>query len=65
MVRMMLPKILPPTYCGTAVHYLYYLSSTLHWSPTIVENGHDHHPASISGFEPVVQLPLFLSNLLQ
>ncbi|CAM6038986.1 unnamed protein product [Sphagnum compactum] len=53
MVRMMLPKILPPTYRGTAVRYLYYLSSTLHWSPAVVENGNGHHSASVSGLEPV------------
>jgi hypothetical protein len=63
MVRMMLPKILPPTYRGTAVRYLYYLSSTLHWSPAVVENGNGHHSASVSGLEPVVSL--FFSQLLQ
>jgi hypothetical protein len=61
MVRMMLPKILPPTYRGTAVRYLYYLSSTLHWSPAVVENGNGHHSASVSGLEPVVSL-FFLNS---
>jgi hypothetical protein len=61
MVRMMLPKILPPTYRGTAVRYLYYLSSTLHWSPAVVENGNGHHSSSVAGLEPVVSL-FFLNS---
>lgn len=61
MVRMMLPKVLPPTYRGTAVRYLYYVTTTMHWSFNVVENGHGTTPAVNSALECVVN---FLTSFL-
>lgn len=55
-MRMMLPKVLPPTYRGTAVRYLYYISSVMHWTRAVVENGLGPTSAMIAGLEPVVRL---------
>jgi hypothetical protein len=44
MVRTLLPKVLPPSYKGTAVRYLYYITVSIHWTYTIVENGHGPSP---------------------
>ncbi|CAM6097364.1 unnamed protein product [Calypogeia fissa] len=46
MVRTMLPKVLPPSYKGTAVRYVYYMTVSVQWTDTVVENGHgaSHQP---------------------
>eukprot|EP00897_Mesotaenium_endlicherianum_P004094 jgi/Mesen1/3712/ME000202S02798 len=38
-VRVTLPKVLPPSYRGTAVRYHYYLSVYVKWSPVVTANG--------------------------
>ncbi|KAK0596964.1 hypothetical protein LWI29_020572 [Acer saccharum] len=41
-VRAMLPSILPPSYKGTTIRYLYYIKSTLSARWLILDNGHTH-----------------------
>ncbi|KAK0596077.1 hypothetical protein LWI29_012597 [Acer saccharum] len=41
-VRAMLPSILPPSYKGTTIRYLYYIRSTLSAKWLILDNGHTH-----------------------
>lgn len=57
MVRTMLPKVLPPSYKGTAVRYVYDITVSIQWTYTIVENGHgpspQQHTASVVS-EPCV-----------
>ncbi|KAL3695876.1 hypothetical protein R1sor_009952 [Riccia sorocarpa] len=40
MVRTLLPKVLPPSYRGTAVRYIFYITVSMRWSFSVVENGH-------------------------
>jgi hypothetical protein len=54
MVRTLLPKVLPPSYKGTAVRYLYYITVSIHWTYTIVGNGHG--PSPQLHLAPVVSL---------
>eukprot|EP00250_Pteridium_aquilinum_P010279 c19265_g1_i1 orf=108-1523(-) len=43
LVRTVLPKVLPPTYKGTVIRYLYYLVVGLQWSIAVIENGNIGH----------------------
>ncbi|ERN11584.1 uncharacterized protein LOC18439782 [Amborella trichopoda] len=40
MIRSELPKVLPPSYRGTAIRYLYYIKSTLSCRRLVYNNGH-------------------------
>ncbi|MCO5584642.1 hypothetical protein L7F22_038573 [Adiantum nelumboides] len=43
LVRTVLPKLLPPTYKGTVIRYLYYFVVGLQWSIAVIENGNIEH----------------------
>ncbi|KAI5060933.1 hypothetical protein GOP47_0023438 [Adiantum capillus-veneris] len=43
LVRTVLPKVLPPTYKGTVIRYLYYFVVSLQWSIAVIENGNIEH----------------------
>ncbi|KAJ0987099.1 hypothetical protein J5N97_005455 [Dioscorea zingiberensis] len=47
-VRAELPKILPPSYKGTTIRYMYYVRSTLRGRWLMLENGH-HSRESLDG----------------
>eukprot|EP01018_Ginkgo_biloba_P022778 Gb_09210 [translate_table: standard] len=40
---MVLPKVLPPSYRGTTVRYLYYLVVAMNWRPGNFDNGLSHN----------------------
>lgn len=42
MVRTLLPDIIPPSYRGATIRYLYYIRSTISGQLLIVDNGHTH-----------------------
>eukprot|EP00249_Psilotum_nudum_P020513 c27737_g1_i1 orf=439-2274(-) len=52
-IRTILPKVLPPSYKGTVVRYLYYLVVNLHWSPIVIENGHSRSSSDKASFTPL------------
>ncbi|KAG0498307.1 hypothetical protein HPP92_002998 [Vanilla planifolia] len=47
MVRAELPKILPPSYRGTSIRYLYYVRSTMSGRWLVMDNGHNDGNNSI------------------
>lgn len=60
MVRTSLPELLPPTFRGTAVRYLYYISTALRWSRCASENGHGPSPpANSERLEVRTALPIW------
>lgn len=45
-VRTVLPSIIPPSYRGATIRYIYYVKSTLSGRRLILENGHSHMESS-------------------
>ncbi|KAH7437464.1 hypothetical protein KP509_05G073300 [Ceratopteris richardii] len=60
LVRMVLPKILPPTYKGTVIRYLYYFVVGLQWAIAVIENGNIDHFTPKSSLTPV-ELKMFIN----
>ncbi|TXG47965.1 hypothetical protein EZV62_027259 [Acer yangbiense] len=59
-VRAMLPSILPPSYKGTTIRYLYYIKSTLSARWLILDNGHTHGKSIKDPTEVEARIPLQL-----
>ncbi|MCO5605035.1 hypothetical protein L7F22_059212 [Adiantum nelumboides] len=60
LVRTLLPKLLPPTYKGTVIRYLYYFVVALQWSIAVIENGNVEHFTPKTTLLPM-ELKLFLN----
>lgn len=60
LVRTILPKVLPPTYKGTVIRYLYYLVVGLQWSIAVIENGNIEHFTPKTTLSPM-ELKTFLN----
>lgn len=43
MIRVQLPKILPPSYRGTSIRYFYYVHCTISGRWLVLENGHHNN----------------------
>ncbi|KAH7568546.1 hypothetical protein JRO89_XS06G0013200 [Xanthoceras sorbifolium] len=59
-VRAVLPSILPPSYKGTTIRYLYYIKSTLSARWLILDNGHTHGKSMKDLTEVEARIPLQL-----
>lgn len=46
LVRTVLPSIIPPSYRGATIRYLYYIRCTLSGQSLILDNGHSHEESS-------------------
>lgn len=53
LVRTVLPRLLPPSYRGTVVRYLYYLVVSLQWSVSVTKIGHSGSSSSKRSLSPV------------
>lgn len=65
MVRVALPGVLPPTFRGTAVRYLYYITAAMRWTRCAAENGHGPSPPPTSTSELLVSISSFSWVLIQ
>ncbi|KAF8396060.1 hypothetical protein HHK36_017672 [Tetracentron sinense] len=59
-VRAELPKIIPPSYRGTTIRYLYYVRSTLSGRWLVLENGHSHRES----VKDLIELPTHLGYVV-
>ncbi|KAK9277880.1 hypothetical protein L1049_027437 [Liquidambar formosana] len=57
-VRTSLPSIIPPSYKGATIRYLYYVRSTLSGRWLILENGHSHRESVKDLAELEARIPL-------
>ncbi|XP_043817600.1 uncharacterized protein LOC110625572 isoform X2 [Manihot esculenta] len=57
-VRTVLPSIIPPSYRGATIRYIYYVKSTLSGRRLILENGHSHMESSKDLIELEARVPL-------
>ncbi|XP_010688707.2 uncharacterized protein LOC104902585 [Beta vulgaris subsp. vulgaris] len=64
LVRTVLPSILPPSYRGTTIRYLYYVRSALSGQWLILENGHSEKDLAqnITGLEVRVPLQIWVTQ---
>lgn len=46
LVRTVLPSIIPPSYRGATIRYLYYIKCMLSSQSLVLENGHSHEESS-------------------
>ncbi|KAF5737929.1 Immunoglobulin E-set [Tripterygium wilfordii] len=58
MVRTVLPSIIPPSYRGATIRYLYYVKSTLSGQWLILENGHSNGESMEDLTEVEVRVPI-------
>ncbi|XP_021724687.1 uncharacterized protein LOC110692004 [Chenopodium quinoa] len=63
-VRTVLPSIIPPSYRGTTIRYLYYVRSTFSGQWLILENGHSESDLAqnITGLEARVPLQIWVTQ---
>ncbi|KAF2321505.1 hypothetical protein GH714_000160 [Hevea brasiliensis] len=57
-LRTVLPSIIPPSYRGATIRYLYYFKGTLSGRWLILENGHSHTESSKDVIELEARVPL-------
>ncbi|KAG5553201.1 hypothetical protein RHGRI_011160 [Rhododendron griersonianum] len=58
LVRTVLPSIIPPSYRGATLRYLYYIRCMLSGQSLVLENGHSHEESSTDFAELEAQVPL-------
>ncbi|KAH7860044.1 hypothetical protein Vadar_008500 [Vaccinium darrowii] len=58
LVRTVLPSIIPPSYRGATIRYLYYIRCTLSGQSLILDNGHSHEESSNDFAELEARVPL-------
>ncbi|BBN02157.1 RAB6A-GEF complex partner protein 2 [Marchantia polymorpha subsp. ruderalis] len=63
MVRTMLPRVLPPSYRGTAVRYIFFITVSMRWCYSVVENGHGGHSPQMSMSPVEVRTPFQIWTL--
>jgi hypothetical protein len=59
MVRVALPGVLPPTFRGIVVRYLYYITAAIRWTRCVAENGHGPLLLLTSSLELLVSISSF------
>ncbi|GAV61005.1 Rgp1 domain-containing protein [Cephalotus follicularis] len=57
LVRALLPIIIPPSYKGATIRYLYYVKSTLRGRWLVLENGHSHGESMKDHTEVEARIP--------
>ncbi|XP_058219512.1 uncharacterized protein LOC131330049 isoform X2 [Rhododendron vialii] len=58
LVRTVLPSIIPPSYRGATIRYLYYIRCMLSGQSLVLENGHSHEESSTDFAELEARVPL-------